>query len=304
MTPRRHILVTGARGFVGSAVMRRAAAAGYRVTGSSRSVPSNETWIQVDQLDKRAFEAAVLSLNPDIIVDAAGVTPGPQDVDFSDNVALIENCLSAAAQLFKTRLVSVSSAALFGEGAPQDRATREEDPKRPFSAYGRSKLAAFERVKSAAKAGLDVQTGIVFNLMGPGQGAHLVPRVIIERCQNEPRPIQVGATNAVRDFLDIDDAADALLAMTEKGPPGSVANIASGQPTRIGDLFDIICAHFDTTWISTADQADSFVCYGDPTRLRDMTGWSPKYALSESIKRAIQACASETPPLQQRECTT
>lgn len=305
MTTPCHILVTGARGFVGAAVRRRALDAGHRVTSLSRAAPKDATWIEVDQLDPSAFASAVQQSAPDVIIDAAGITPSPGQTDFSSNVTLTENCLIASAACSSApRVVSVGSAAVFGAGAPQERATREDDPMRPFSDYGRSKLEVLQLCKDAAQGGQDVQTGIVFNLMGPGQGAHLVPRVIIDRCKSGPHPIKVGSTAAVRDFLDIDDAADALLALAERGEPGDVVNIASGIPTRIGDLFDDICARFDTSWTSDADQTDRFVCYGDPARLRDITGWTPTHDLGACIDRAIAAADPTSKTRQQRELTS
>lgn len=239
----------------------------------------------------RALAACLDEVRPAYAIDAAGVLPGRGDV--ADNIALTR-CWIEAASLARTapRLVLAGSAAVFGTGAAQDRATREDDPMRPTSDYGRAKLAALELGRaSQEREGHDIQTGIIFNLMGAGQPGQLVPRTFIERALDaRGGTYEVGQVAAVRDFLDIEDAADALIAMALHGGAGDVLNVASGRPTRIRDLLDAIGAQTGARWESrNAGEGSADTCYGDPARLVARTGWRPRHDFETALARAIAA---------------
>ncbi len=282
-----HLLVTGAAGFVGRAVVARARALGLRVTAVTRQ--------HGDQRDARWLAALVADTAPDIAIDAAGVVPGPQQHDVTQNIALTQAWLDALVRLARPpRLVLSGSAAVYGSGAAAGRATSETDPMQPFSDYGRAKLAALEMAKEAQqKHGLDVQTGIIFNLVGAGQSSHLAPRVFIDRAlAAADGGLHVAQPGDVRDFVDVEDVADALIALARRGQAGSAVNISTGKPTRMSDLLTLICALAGCNVPSgneTADTRPDHICYGDPGRLHAMTGWTPRFDLCQSLTRAILA---------------
>ena len=279
-----HVLVTGAVGFLGRALVERIKAQGGRVTGLTRR--------DVDQRDTRGLRDILQRIQPDIAIDAAGVTPGSGDV--GDNVIMTQSWLDAIADLDRApRLVLVGSAAVFGDGAPQDRATVEDDPMLPTSDYGHAKLKALHIAMAAAKAGSDVQVGIVFNLMGAGQPDHMAPQVFVRRALETPKgkTYDVGPVGAVRDFMDIHDAADALIALARFGHPGTVANIATGRATRIGDVLALLKSRLGVDWASQGDVDDTrgdYVCFGDPARLMQMTGWAPRLDLETALDQIIE----------------
>ncbi len=280
-----HVVVTGAGGFLGQALVARARAQGLRVTGLTRQI--------ADQTDKSALSKALEKARPDAIVDAAGVTPGAGDV--WDNVTLTENMIHAVGALdHAPRLVLAGSAAVFGEGAPQEKATREDDPMKPVSPYGQAKHQAMQCALEAAQSGMDVQTGILFNLMGPGQPNHLAPQVFVSRALATPKgqTYEVGPVGAVRDFMDIRDAADALIALARFGSAGAVTNVATGRATRIEELLLMLKSRLGVGWHSQGDAHDArgdYVCFGDPSRLRSTTGWSPLHDLDTALDQIIAA---------------
>ena len=280
-----HVLVTGAGGFLGRALMDRITAQGMRATGLTRQ--------DVDLRDANGLRDVVARIQPDVAIDAAGVTPGSGDV--GDNVVMTQSWVDAIANMdHAPRLVLVGSAAIYGTGAPQDRATREDDPMQPTSEYGRAKLDALRIANAAADARSDVQTGILFNLMGAGQPDHLAPQVFVRRAleASKDNPYDVGPIGAVRDFMDIHDAADALIALARFGRPGTMANVATGRATRIGDVLSLLQARLDVGWISSGNANDArgdYVCYGDPARLMQMTGWAPRHDLETALDQIIAA---------------
>jgi len=286
---RGRLLVTGATGFLGRALLRRAPAWGLDPVAVSRET--------VDQRNPDDLAACLKDTRPYYAIDAAGIVPGRGDV--AANLALTQSWIAALDRLWAPpRLVLVGSAAIYGAGAAPDRATREEDPKRPLSDYGRAKLAALECGRAAHRdSGHDIQTGIVFNLMGAGQPGHLAPQVFVQKAlAARGGGFEVGRVDAVRDFLDVEDAADALIAMALHGQPGEALNVASGRPTRISDLLDAITARLGGTWASAAQTGDgpgSDICYGDPARLIARTRWRPRHDFDAALARAIAAAKAD-----------
>lgn len=283
------LLVTGASGFLGRAILERAPA------WSLEAVPVFRH--SVDHSDAQALAALLERMRPDYAIDAAGVLPGRGDV--ASNLTLTEAWIETLGRVGNApRLILVGSAAIYGTGAARDRATREDDPRQPLSDYGRVKRAALELGCAAHRhKGHDIQTAIVFNLMGRGQPDHLAPQVFINKAlAARGGSYEVGAVDAVRDFMDVEDAADALIAMARHGRPGDVMNVATGRPTRIRDLLDEISARIGAGWASghvPVDTSDGDICYGDPARLAARTGWQPRHDFDTALGRAITAARTE-----------
>lgn len=280
---RPKLLVTGATGFLGRAVLARAEAWKLDAVPATRRVFGPGCG--------RAFAAFLDDVRPDYAIDAAGVLPGRGEV--ATNVAITRSWIEALARARRApRLVLVGSAAIYGTGAARDRATREDDPRRPVSEYGRAKLSALELGREAhERAGHDIQTAIVFNLMGAGQSDRLLPREFIERALDaRGGGYEVGPVDAVRDFMDVEDAADALISMALYGAAGACLNVATGRPTRIRDLLDAIDARTGARWASGGGgESGGDICYGDPARLAACTGWQPRYDFETALARAIRA---------------
>ncbi len=283
------LLVTGATGFLGQAILARAQSWSLDVVPVARNT--------VDHCDTRALAELLDRMRPDYAIDAAGVVPGRGDV--ATNLTLTETWIKALDRVRAApRLILIGSAAIYGTGAACDRATREDDPKQPQSDYGRVKLAALELGRTSHwHKEHDIQTAILFNLMGPGQPGHLAPQVFIMKAlAARDCSFEAGPMEAVRDFMDVEDAADALIAMALHGSPGDVMNVATGRPTRIRDLLDEICAQIGARWASShgpGDTSSSDICYGDPGRLVARTGWRPRHDFNTALARAITAARTE-----------
>lgn len=279
------LLVTGATGFLGRAIVSRAQSHGLTTVGTSHA--------DVDQSDARALAKLIADIRPTYAIDAAGILPGRGDV--KKNVALTKAWLDALEMLdHAPRLLLIGSAAVYGTGSARDRATREDDPMQPVSEYGRAKLEALNLARRATERnGYDIQIGIVFNLIGPHQPKQFVPQVFIRHAIEHPGQTQkVGPVETVRDFADVEDVADALIEMVQKGRKGDVVNVATGQPTRIREVLERLRHELGARWISdtalTSTQ-EIEVCYGDPARLMARTGWRPRYSFDEALTRAVRA---------------
>lgn len=279
------LLVTGASGFLGRTIIARARTQGLTTFAATRA--------DADQRDAQDLAKLVDEIRPTCAIDAAGVLPGRGDVH--ENTALTEGWLGAIGLMARPpRLVLIGSAAVYGTGSARDRATREDDPMQPVSDYGRAKLDALRKSRMAFENnGIDVQTGIVFNLIGKGQPTQFVPQAFIRHAIDDPETEQsVGSIEAVRDFADVEDVADALIAMTQRGCKGDIMNVATGQPTRIREVLQQLQIKFGTRWVSENSNCrgpEVEVCYGDPARLMARTGWKPRYDFDAALARAISA---------------
>ncbi len=249
--PRRRLrlVVLGASGFLGRHVRQRAAAAGLDVITAGRSpLPDSPAHCLIDlgAQDPARLAGTLSTLTPDVVVNCAGATAGPPEALAAVNVTgtydLVRAMLMAA---LPARLVHLGSAAEYGPGEPGT-AVAESAPPRPASAYGVTKLAGTRLVELGRAAGLDAVVLRVFNPVGPGAPDGILPgRLVSEfrRALADGSEVQLGPLDAVRDFVDARDVADAVIAAAlapgpaaaarpdepSGGLPEAVINVASGQ---------------------------------------------------------------------------
>ncbi|MGI8448400.1 MAG: NAD-dependent epimerase/dehydratase family protein [Streptosporangiaceae bacterium] len=235
-------LVTGGCGFVGSALVRRLLAEAcevvvvddlsrgspenlgpgrHQVTVVAEEVASDLGQIVASCQPLAIFHLAALHFIPDCDADPARC--------LQVNVAGARAVLDAAAALpHGVCVVLASSAAVY---APADGPLREEDSLRPIDVYGYSKLWA-EELAAGFSAGTGKAVGIarLFNVFGPGEtNAHFIPSLI---CQLKAgATVRTGNLSSRRDYVFVDDAADALLRLARHCDDGQSAtlNVGSGR---------------------------------------------------------------------------
>ena len=216
--------VTGASGFVGSAVVAAFIARGATVVGIPHA-KDGPVYPEVPAVD---------------LVVHAGGGGGIADAD-ADPAADLRAHARSTLELLEAqragrfrRLVLVSSAAVYGRA---DGLVPEDEPPRPLAAYGVSKRAAELYAQAHGdRYGLDVVVARLGNPYGPGQ-RKLVVHDLAVRALTEGAPLVMrGSGSAVRDFLHVADAARALVLCAEKASPGAVLNLGSGQPVSIRAL--------------------------------------------------------------------
>jgi len=290
-----HVLITGVGGFVGSRLARHLLARGDRVSGTyvdaRPGIPGADLF-EADLLDRSALEGAVRRANPDAVVNLAGLSHIGESWDwqrmadyFWVNVAGTENVLVAAGG---RPVVIASSADVYGavpEGEQPIPETRRVAPQTP---YALTKAAA-ERIALAHGAVITRS----FNLVGPGQApkfalAAWATQLGAIRRGERPAVLEVGDLSTWRDFVHVDDGAEAYRLLAEKGERGEVYNLSSGQAVQMRDALGRLLAlsgvhaevregafpsrPFDIPYLS-----------GDAGRLRAL-GWEPRRTFDDALE--------------------
>lgn len=283
--PPRRILVTGAGGFVGRHLLP---ALGAAFPGAALLTGP------FDVADPDAADAAIGAARPDAVVHLAAVAAIPAarlDPDRAWRVNLLGTLNVARAVLARAPgcvLLFASSADLYGASFRAGTPLGEDALPAPLNTYGATKAAADLALGALAAEGLHVLRLRPFNHTGPGQSAAFVVAAFAEQVARvkaglQPPVLRVGALDAMRDFLDVRDvcaAYAACLARSDALAPGTVLNLASGQPRRVGDVLAALMAAAGVQAEVVTDAGrlrptDIAVAAGDATLARQRLGWTP-----------------------------
>lgn len=321
------LLVTGGAGFIGSAVVRQAVAAGHRVInldaltyaaclGNVATVADNPlyTFEQADIRDRAALDRVFAAHTPDAVMHLAAESHVDRSIDgpgdfIATNITGTYTLLEAARAYWQDRgrpetfrFHHISTDEVFGS-LPADPTVKftEDTPYDPRSPYSASKAGSDHLVRAWYETyGLPVVLTNCSNNYGPYHFPEkLIPVIILNALAGRPLPIYGNGSN-VRDWLYVEDHADALLLVVQKGAVGRSYNIGGENERSNLDLVRMLCTILDEkrpkTDGSYADQI-SFVTdrpghdarYAiDPARIRTELGWRPSVTVEEGLRRTVQ----------------
>ncbi|MBW7921131.1 MAG: dTDP-glucose 4,6-dehydratase [Rubellimicrobium sp.] len=318
------LLVTGGAGFIGSAVVRRALRAGHEVVNldalTYAANPANVAevadlpgyaFVRADLRDRAALDAALAAHRPDAIMHLAAESHVDRSIDgpadfIATNITGTFNLLEAARAWWEAqgrpdgfRLHHVSTDEVFGHLGPDDPRFTEAMPYAPRSPYSASKAAADHLVRAWHETyGLPVVLSNCSNNYGPFHFPEkLIPVIILAALHGQPIPIY-GRGQNVRDWLFVEDHAEALLLVLQRGRTGRSYNIGGEAEAANIDIARRICALMDELHPSGAphDRLITFVPdrpghdlrYAiDPSRMRDELGWRPSVTLDQGLRRTV-----------------
>lgn len=289
-----HVLITGIGGFIGPRLARNLLEHGHRVSGTwlENTPPPNvegADLCQADLLDRNSLDRAMEACEPDAIVHLAGLSSVGESWSrlgeyFRVNVLGTENLLKAAGDQM---VVFASSAEVYGPVPVEQQPIHEERLPDPRSPYAFTK-AATERLALAHGA----VVARAFNLVGPGQAPGFAlpsfARQLAAITRGEAEPVlKVGNLSARRDFVHVDDGADAFRILIQRGTPGCIYNIASEQAASIAEALDRLCAVSGVEPRIEQDPermrpVDLPLLLGDNGRLRKL-GWEPRRTLDQAL---------------------
>jgi GDP-4-dehydro-6-deoxy-D-mannose reductase len=313
-------LVTGAGGFVGQWLIRSLLDRNENVTGFTFGPPSENgiltaeqrqavDWVEGDIRDRRSIEKALGRSSPDAIYHLAGITFVPQagadpTTTYEINTLGAARLIAAVAQArdagkISPRVLIVGSAEQYGAHDRNECTLSETAEQRPVTVYAASKAAQeIIALQAFSGFGIDVIATRSFNHSGPGQEARFLLPGIVSRIKSVARSggnrIPIGNTKVVRDFLHVADVAAAYIALVERGKPGEVYNVCSGNGSTVDELVETALRVTGVDATLQPDQslvrrADVEWLVGDNAKLRAQTGWGPKFGVTDIVEDLWQA---------------
>ena len=270
------LLVTGGAGFIGSAVVRLAIGQGHSVVN----------------LDSLTYAAC--------LENVASVADSPQ-TNVTGTYTLLEAARAYWQDAGKSnsfRFHHVSTDEVYGSLGPTGQFT-EDTPYDPRSPYSASKAASDHLVRAWGETyGMPIVLTNCSNNYGPYHFPEkLVPVVILKALAGEPIPVYGDGAN-IRDWLFVEDHADALLTVLTKGELGRSYNIGGENEVRNLELVKMICALLDDrhpeglphanliTFVADRPGHDQRYAI-DPTRIRTELGWRPSVTVEEGLARTV-----------------
>lgn len=290
------VLVTGATGFIGRHAIAPLQEQGYEVhTLGSRPLDkafSGVTHHQADLLDSGQMERVIAAVQADQLLHFAWyVTPGEYLQSFN-NIRWVYATLEML-RIFEenggTRAVLAGTC--FEYDLQRGFLTEDVTATRPDSLYGSCKNALRQMVEGySGQCGLSTAWGRIFFLYGPHEyPGRLVASVINAVLRGEDANCSHG--RQIRDFMHVQDVADAFVALLESEVAGTV-NIASGQPVSIGDIAYRIAGQAGREGlvklgVHPAPANEPPVILGDTRKLNNIVGWKPSISLDDGLARTI-----------------
>jgi GDP-4-dehydro-6-deoxy-D-mannose reductase len=301
-------LVTGGNGFVGKHLCEALRVRGHEVVVAGRSGDGADVDLPLDLSDFGNVRGVVEAAHPELVLHLAAqafvpaATRDPLDT-YETNVMGTARLYEALRQSgLRPRVLFVSSAEVYGAREPSAYPLRETLAPQPMTPYAASK-AAGEAIALASERTYAMPSIVTraFNHIGPGQAEHFaVPSFALQLAAiaaGAPATLRVGNLQAERDFLDVRDVVRAYADLIERGCPGETYNVCSGRAVSLQDILRrlITIAHVPVEVRDDPERlrpSDVPLSYGDPSKLRDATGWAPARTLEESL-RDVYADARE-----------
>ena len=295
------VLVTGSNGVFGGAFAAHIGAArpDTMVFGVDLRPPVGVPGEACDLTDATAVAGMLARLSPQAVFHFAGAVTGHDLMELTDRLVTPTHTLldALATHAPGAVLVVPGSAAEYGTLPLGRTSFAETDEPLPVSPYGIAKLAQTRVALEAVLHGADVRVGRVFNVIGPGIPASFLTGSVASQLAaiaagDAPPRIELGPLSSVRDFVDIRDACDGLLAIAERGAIGRVYNVCSGVGRTSREVVDALvrCSGMDVEVVEQASGSprtglDASV--GDPRRIAAECGWQPRIEFDASACDAI-----------------
>lgn len=291
------IYVAGHRGLAGSAIWRRLEADGYdNLIGATSS--------ELDLRDRDAVFAFIREHQPDVVIDAAARVGGIHANDtfpaefLSDNLQIQVNLMDAANAAGVERLLFLGSSCIYPKFAEQpikesSLLTGELEPTN--DAYAIAKITGIMQVQASRKQyGRHWISAMPTNLYGPGdnfhpENSHVLPalmrRIHEAKVNAEPEVVIWGSGSPLREFLHVDDLADASVFLLENYDSPETINVGVGEDLSIRELAELIAdvVGYEGRLVQDASKPD-----GTPRKLLDVSrlnglGWSARISLRDGI---------------------
>tara|TARA_R110000868_G_scaffold107263_4_gene293415 strand:+ start:36234 stop:37292 length:1059 start_codon:yes stop_codon:yes gene_type:complete len=319
------LLITGGCGFIGSALIHTALGRGHEIVNldalTYAANPANLAAVETnpayrfehaDIRDGATLARIFVEHQPDAVMHLAAESHVDRSIDgpqiFVDtNVGGTSQLLQASTDYRKGldteraaafRFHHISTDEVYGSLGETGRFT-EDSPYRPNSPYAASKAAADMLVRAwNATYGLPTVISNCSNNYGPRQFPEkLIPVVILAALKGEPIPVYGRGAN-VRDWLHVEDHADALLTILERGRIGETYNVGGNAECSNLDLVERLCTELDIQRPRDGASRDQIAFVTDRPghdfryaidagKLQRELGWSPRLSLADGLAQTV-----------------
>jgi GDP-L-fucose synthase len=293
------VYIAGHRGMVGSSILRK-------LEDHNHIDLITRTRSELDLTNSALVEDFFIQEKPDIVILAAARVGGihannTYPAEFiHENLAITFNIVHSAYSNGVSRLLNLGSSCIYPRNAPQpmkEDCLLSSPLEKTNEAYAIAKIAGLKMCEYYRKQyGVLFHSGMPTNLYGTGdnyhpENSHVLPALIRRfheaKLNNTPEVIIWGSGTPKREFLHVDDLADAVIHLANIQSPPDWVNIGSGKDISIGELAQLVK---ETVGYSGKLGYDSSKPDGTPRKLMDnallkSTGWEPKISLKEGLKR-------------------
>lgn len=307
----KKVLVTGADGFIGSHLTELLLSEGLEVRALAQYNSFNN-WGWLEQVHHPGLEVVCgdvrdpdfcrhICRGVDTVFHLAALIAIPYSYIAPDsyvdtNIKGTLNICQAVRDEGVGRLLVTSTSEVYGTALEVP--IKETHPRQPQSPYSATKIGADAIAMSFYNA-FELPVTIVrpFNTFGPRQSARAIIPTIITQIANGAKTIRVGDLTPTRDFNYVKDTARGFYAIASaplENVAGQELNIATGREVTMGDVLKTIARlmHADITWQTDPERlrpskSEVRRLLGDATRLRELTGWKPRFTLEEGLEQTI-----------------
>ena len=301
------LFIAGHAGMVGGALVRRLRQdAGVELLLRSRA--------ELDLADQKAVEAFLERERPDAAIIAAGKVGGihannTYPAEFiHENLAIATNCIHGAWLVGVQRLIFLGSSCIYPQLAPQpipEDALLSSALEPTNEAYAIAKIAGLKMAQYYRKQyGVMYHSVMPTNLYGPGdnyhpENSHVMPALIRRfheaRVAGLPEVTAWGTGRPLREFLHVDDLADACAFLMALEAPPDLVNVGYGRDVSIRDLTELVASivgYQGTIVWDTSMPDGTRRKFLDSSRITQL-GWKPRIELREGIAHAYQCFLEE-----------
>lgn len=309
----KKVLVTGAEGFIGSHLTERLVELGADVTALVQYNSFNN-WGWIDTFDKNVLDSIRVETGDireldgmnriikgqEVVMHLAALIAIPYSylspmAYVRTNVEGTVNVLEACRNHDVQKIVHTSTSETYGTAlyVPID----EKHPMQGQSPYSASKIGADKMAESFYRSfNMPIATIRPFNTYGPRQSARAVIPTIISQILDGKEEIKLGSLTPTRDFNYVKDTAEAFVKIAESDKAiGEVINAGSNYEISIGDTVKKIINIIGKDVKIVCDEerlrpekSEVNRLWADNTKIKELTGWAPKYSIDEGLKETIE----------------
>lgn len=304
--------ITGLTGFAGAHLANHLINSGYDVSGTYLTQESADNFElkskvnlhQLDLLDKDKTYSLFEKIKPDVVFHLAAISSPRESFKdpnktFITNISSQVNVLEAIKnlKLFKTKILIISSAEVYGRVKNEEIPIDENTPLNPTNPYAVSKIAQdYLGLEYFLTEQLQIYRVRPFNHVGPGQSPNFVISAFAKRIvdieKGREKSMKIGNLSAKRDFTDVRDMVKAYVLAIEKGEAGDVYNIGSGLSFRISEILEKL-KNLSNINIKTEEDPDLMLPSDNPelrcdnSKFVNLTGWEMEVPIEKTLKDTL-----------------